>query len=595
MRYDDHISFTKDDFLSSTDPYEYVAQFIDDPFLFQQQKEKVNDIAQSEGIKTFKTLLKNYINSSHRTSAEYNYTEFTDQPIRLCSGEYICYDEGVFLDINDQMRTVCSHPILIVEEYTNIIDQTVKAKIAFRIKSNWNYIIINQSDLATPAKLISLADFGIAVTADNARLLMRYFAELHRLNPDQIAQKVSASQLGWQGDIFLPYSTDIVFDSTIEHKALYDCIKISGDYEKWKNMVLQIRNTQNVIPRVIMAASFASALIEIFDYYPFLIHVWGETGTGKTVCLKLAASIWGSSKYVQSFDSTDVGFEQRAAYLNSICMCIDELQILNKKRKVDNLIYKLCEGKSRIRGKKSGGLQPFNQWHNTIITTGEFPIIDERTPGGARNRIIEIECSNALFSDFAMLLDVIQNNYGGAGFVFTKIIQSRKDELLSIQQDYFRRILEKTSTTEKQAMGASLILLADHLTEEMMFKDSKKLTVEDMVPYLLSLSSVDIGRSCYEYILDYIVINENKFLFSGDDSVRYDFVGIIDKKKIYFVKTKFEEILENKGYNTRAFLGWAKKMNLLVTDKGRNTKTKRFKGQDPARYICIKIVYEDDW
>ena len=37
-------------------------------------------------------------------------------------------------------------------------------------------------------------------------------------------------------------------------------------------------------------------------------------------------------KYIKTFDGTDVGYERTAAFLNSLPMCIDELQLAKNAR-----------------------------------------------------------------------------------------------------------------------------------------------------------------------------------------------------------------------------------------------------------------------
>ena len=76
---------------------------------------------------------------------------------------------------------------------------------------------------------------------------------------------------------------------------------------------------------------------------------------------------------------------------------MDELQILNKRSDFDDIIYRLCEGTGRLRGKKDGGIQNIKTWRNCIITTGERPITSMSSGGGAVNRVIEIECNGGKF------------------------------------------------------------------------------------------------------------------------------------------------------------------------------------------------------
>ena len=147
-----------------------------------------------------------------------------------------------------------------------------------------------------------------------------------------------------------------------------------------------------------LAGSFSSALVEPLGTLPFFIHIWGTTEKGKTVALMLAASVWANPKmgeYIHSFNSTAVAQEMAAGFVNSLPLILDELQMIKERKEFDQLIYQLTEGVGRVRGKrKTGGLQKVHTWQNSILTSGESPITNASSGGGAVNRIIELECDN---------------------------------------------------------------------------------------------------------------------------------------------------------------------------------------------------------
>ena len=43
-----------------------------------------------------------------------------------------------------------------------------------------------------------------------------------------------------------------------------------------------------------IASSFASVLVKIFQINPFIVHLWGKSSNGKTVAQMICASIWGN-------------------------------------------------------------------------------------------------------------------------------------------------------------------------------------------------------------------------------------------------------------------------------------------------------------
>ena len=58
--------------------------------------------------------------------------------------------------------------------------------------------------------------------------------------------------------------------------------------------MLELRKNETV--HFIVASSFASVLIELLHINPFIVHLWGKSGTGKSVTLIIAMSIWGNPK-----------------------------------------------------------------------------------------------------------------------------------------------------------------------------------------------------------------------------------------------------------------------------------------------------------
>ena len=54
-----------------------------------------------------------------------------------------------------------------------------------------------------------------------------------------------------------------------------------------------------------------------------------------------------------------------------------------------------------------------------------------------------------------------------------------------------------------------------------------------------------------------------------------DVWGQIEEDYIYIVKSKFDQILNDNGFSSEAFLSWAKHKGLLKSEEGRRTIRKR--------------------
>ena len=77
---------------------------------------------------------------------------------------------------------------------------------------------------------------------------------------------------------------------------------------------------ENIYLRLVMAASFFRSTYRAYRRFTFIVHLWGGTGTGKTVALCVAASVWGKGAYnnnalIQSFRGTEYALSEKAAFL----------------------------------------------------------------------------------------------------------------------------------------------------------------------------------------------------------------------------------------------------------------------------------------
>ena len=416
------------------------------------------------------------------------------------------------------------------------------------------------------------------------------------MNYDLIPEVSSVGRLGWIDDYgFSPYAGDLVFDGEEEYRPRFESIRFRGDSQKWIECCKTVRAGKTkgaVIARIMLAASFASALVKPCNCLPFFVHLWGGSETGKTVGLLLAASVWADpeiGKYIQTFNATDVSKELGAAFYNSLPLILDELQLVKDNRKdFDRMIYQLSEGVGRTRGKKTGGLQKTPTWRNCVLTTGEHPIISPSSGAGAINRTLEIDCHDIhLFDDPKWVAVTLYNNYGFAGREFVerlmddKAIEDARSLQAAMQDD-----LKTDDTMDKQTASAALILAADRMIERQFFQDGILLQPSDIAPYLVSKQTVNQNARALQYIYDQVNINAGRF--SPEISSNGEVWGDQDDQYIYIIKSKFDQLLQDEGYNASAFIGWAKNQGILCcgTD-GRPTKVKKILGKS-ARCVWRK-------
>lgn len=535
-------SFEKDDFLTTT-PYEALYAYHKEPFTHAAKMEELAAYSVSKGFKGFKTMYKKYVESLKAQSGTIyidNVTNFTNQPLELNAGDWEADDSGIFKKNGYNDEVACPHPIMPVERLVNIDTGEEKLQLAFRKGTIWRKIIVSKTVLASSNKVTELAGSGIAVTSQNARAFIQYISDMENMNYYLIPEKKSIGRFGYIPDEgFSPFVDGLIFDGDANFKAMFQTVRSRGSETKWLETAEEVRE-MSTTAKIILASSFASVLLEPLNCLPFFVHLWGvDSGTGKTVALMVAASVWGDpavGAYVKTFDGTVVGMEKTAAFLNNLPFCLDELQLAkDSKGRTTFDVYKLAQGVGRTRGNRSGGVDLTPTWRNCILTTGESPLTGTASGAGAVNRVIDIECKSAqaVIKDGMRISGAVKRNYGFAGRKFVeRLYQPGVIDQVSERYRELFRILSDRDTTEKQAMAAAAIILADELACQWIFSGQQPLTIEQVSEFLASKAAVSAGDRGYKYLCDWVTQNSNK-LCGRSENPNIEVLGALEDGRAY--------------------------------------------------------------
>lgn len=589
--------FSKDDFLTSSKPFQWIIDQADgNEFVKGQLVAQMASKAKQLKVSNFKTQFTNYVRAQKGQSIVYgNVMEFSGTAIMWDTGEWIANDDGVYkTNAYGVNQFACPHPIFILTRYSNVDTDVESVQLVYgRAGRTYKTKIVPRSDLASANKIVKLAEYGVGVTSENAKALVQFLSDFESINYDKIVEKKSCDHMGWVGrgyKEFAPYISDLEFEGQDTFRQLFNSVKSVGSYDKWLETIKNYRKNGSIVVRMVMAASFASVLLKPLGALPFFVHLWGDTETGKSVALLAAVSIWAEpviGKYAYTFNSTDVGNELYAACLNSLPLCMDELQILNKRSDFDDIIYRLCEGTGRLRGKKDGGIQNIKTWRNCIITTGERPITSMSSGGGAVNRVIEIECNGGkFFKNPREFCRTIQSNYGHAGKEFIDNLTGNIAEARALHEKYIKLLEDNTEATDKQIASAAALLTADELSERWIFNDGIRIGIDDIKPYLQTKDMLNVNRRAYDYLREEVISNYNNF--KNNDNECW---GIAKEGYIYILRNKFNAILQSGNFNPQSTLSWMARNGKLAKTDGRNLSVKVQINGTRIRCICL---HEDD-
>jgi hypothetical protein len=609
----DILDYTQDDFLNTTAPFEEVYALHGNPFQEKRAVAAMDVKAKTAHIIGFKGMYQDYVKSlkSLVSPDAENISNFTDQPFEIDTGEWKSDESGVWrYAAQGGIEIACPHPIMPIERLRNIDTGELKVKLAFRRgnknKKAWTEILTDFDTVSNSKNITSLSRIGVSVTSGKrAQNLVDYIADVLDKNYDLVPEFKSVSRMGWNQEGFSPYVDGVVFDGNPGFMKLFESIKPHGKYQFWLDEAVATRK-YSVTARIVLASSFASALIGPLGILPFFVHLWGlDSGTGKTVAQMVAASVWANpmvgGDYFKTFKSTSVGFEVIAGFLNSLPVMIDELQLAKDNRgKLIFNVYELASGSGKLRSNKTLGLATTLNWANCFITSGETPLVNENDGAGAINRVIEIECKadGAVIQDGHRTSGIVKENYGFAGKMFVEKL-SEPDAMESAKKlyEFYYAACMKNNTTEKQAMAAAVIIAADEMATRWIFKDGNALTVYDMAEFMKSKEAVSAAERGYHYMCDWVAQNANKLRGSADNT---DVYGLIpdaydmDAGWVYIVRSAWNKACAEQQISAAALLSHLKSKELIQTRGRAFTKHKQVNGIATECVVMKLRVFDED-
>ncbi len=534
-----------------------------------------------------------------------HYTNFTDSPYdNMACENWIASDDGVYTwNPNTGLTDIraCYHPILPVERLKNLQTGEEQIKIAFRRNFTWQEIIVPKTIIASASKIVNLSAKGIAVTSENARYLVRYLSDVENANDDYIKVQYSSSKLGWIKDGFIPFDNDVVFDGDAKFREIFESIKEHGSRDIWYGYVKKLRKKRIFELNFMIAASFASVLIKPLNVLPFFVDLWGLSGNGKSISHMIAASVWADpaeNKYIGNFKNTDVGLEIKADMLNNLPLIIDDTSQKEKKieENFEKIVYDLCSGQGKTRSNKELGLNRENRWSLCILTNGEYPLQSYMNQGGAINRILEVECTHErIFTSPQDTIDTFQKNYGFAGKDFVNAVKKLGvDNIKKLQQE-IQKYITSDDKTEKQLLSLSIVLTADRIATDMLFKDGIYIDATEAKRVLADVSDVSPNERCYEYIVDSVAMNDQRFDFDtkcekwGEIEYNHD----CECKVAMFYPKALDALCKDGGFSRKAFTSWGLKKKIIIGQGGLDTRVQKISGTKKTRRMVFVKILDD--
>ena len=474
-------------------------------------------------------------------------------------------------------------PVVPICLYQNIDSGTEKVELAYFKRGKWRTLITERSVTSSQSAVLKLADKGIEVSTNSAKAFVKYISDVIGKSINTIEYRRSKSVMGWVDDEFMPFTDDIVFDADDTYKYLFDSFTTKGSLDKWIKETAELRRVQAL--RLAMGASFASPLISLVGENPFVFHLWGGTGTGKTVSQMVAMSIWGNpeqGKLTRTMNMTANSMLGTAAFLRHLPFAGDELQTIKARwnNNYDDLIMCVTEGIERGR-MSFDKMNEVRSWKCSFLFTGEENCVKQSSGGGAKNRVIAYECNDKVIENGNKTAEFVRGNFGYAGREFIKHV--KEVNVSEMYKSRFNAILAEADTTDKQAGAMALIMTGDEIARELFYPDEDPIQVYEIKDFLCSAKEVDVTERAFEYVLNVFAQYPERFdtpLDSNGPKSRSEFWGKKQGEVLYVNKNVLENIMNKNGFDFDACKKkWSERGYLRLNSQGRYYSNQSLHGQ----------------
>lgn len=547
---------------------------IDDETFEEEMKRKFKEcrsvpieIEQGECPKDKK--IKTSIVNNYKSNEETNYTNFRVD-VKKVGDKFKVDENGVWEVLENGQSSKVGEYMILKSIRKNTDTGKYKAVIRYKAFSEIKEIEVDREIYLNKNKIVDLINLGLDVMHSNASKLVEFFREC-----EKTIEKVTNvhSKIGFSKN-----------NDQVCYK-LYRCIGIDSQYIG--NYEIEPKGTKEAYEKMLVEEVYGKCELEFIiisslsavilgyigadkGFDSIIIHLPGNSSTGKSTCLKLAISLFAKpdakkQSLYNTYNATNNALLNKLGGINGVPFALDELS-MSSSNNFTKFIYAMANGTDKDRLNKFSELKEKETWLTTILSNGEKSLVDNSNKNaGIHVRVIEA-------TDFSWTKDAensekinqtILKNYGHIGFEFAEyIMQIDKNDIgervEKVKDEIYQKIEEKIlvdSMTKRRCNNYAVLLTTAYYYQEMM---GIKLYIDGIINMLIeieksSISKRNFSQSAIDYIKQYI--SKFKRKFETDDNVPIDTSGKLIPKRVWIEvqmnKISFEEMIKQGGYEDK--------------------------------------------
>ncbi|MGP5074975.1 DUF927 domain-containing protein [Psychrobacter celer] len=333
-----------------------------------------------------------------------------NEPMIYSDGRFELYHDGLFfVKYNDDdpanitfksKAFVCS-PIEVIAKTRDTSSGTWGRLLQWRdddsVLHTWSMpLSLLQGDAREYRR--ELASQGLNITTNPKQ---RSYLDTYIQNYPIHKRALCVDKLGWHCEQYIlpdrAIGSDgkqlIVYQSA---NSINSTLAQQGELAQWRDELCKPLAEQSRFVFSI-ACAFAGQLLELLEYDGGGFHLLGSSSMGKSLSLKVAASVWGNpDRYVKTWRSTDNALEGTASEHNDSFLPLDEISECDPKI-VGKTVYMLANGQGKGRSTTTGHNRIAKTWRIIFLSNGEESLQNfmaqagQKTNAGIEVRVAHID------------------------------------------------------------------------------------------------------------------------------------------------------------------------------------------------------------
>lgn len=333
-----------------------------------------------------------------------------NEPMIYADGRFELYHDGLFFvkyndddpaNITFKFKAFICSPIEVIAKTRDTSSGTWGRLLQWRdddsVLHTWSMpLSLLQGDAREYRR--ELASQGLSITTNGKQ---RSYLDTYIQDYPIHKRALCVDKLGWHGEQYIlangAIGSDgkqlIVYQSA---NAINSTIAQQGTLAQWRDELCKPLAEQSRFVFSI-ACAFAGQLLELLEYDGGGFHLLGSSSMGKSLSLKLAASVWGNpDKYVKTWRSTDNALEGTASEHNDNFLPLDEISECDP-RIVGKTVYMLANGQGKGRSTTTGHNRIAKTWRIIFLSNGEESLQNfmaqagQKTNAGVEVRVAHID------------------------------------------------------------------------------------------------------------------------------------------------------------------------------------------------------------